>query len=267
MAPVAVYLQARINIADLIALLVALIPTTIGALLSAIGIAGIDRTFRFNVLAMSGKAVEAAGDVHTLLLDKTGTITMGNRQATEFIPLVGLHAPTIWSKRRISRRISTRRRKDARSSRLRLKSSVPSASSLPDGARRLDFSAETRMSGARSAGRAGDPQRGDQLPSCVTWPRRSAAPAPPDLQAGRRQSGQEGAPRRWPLPSTARSWALIALSDVPKPGIRERIAQLRDMGIRTVMVTGDNPVTARRSPHKRAWTISWPRQSPRKSYV
>ena len=115
MAPVAVYLQARINIADLIALLVALIPTTIGALLSAIGIAGIDRTFRFNVLAMSGKAVEAAGDVHTLLLDKTGTITMGNRQATEFIPLSGA-APTLWSKLRISRRISTPRQKVARSS-------------------------------------------------------------------------------------------------------------------------------------------------------
>jgi potassium-transporting ATPase ATP-binding subunit len=87
MAPVAIYLNARINIADLIALLVALIPTTIGALLSAIGIAGIDRTTQFNILAMSGKAVEAAGDVHTLLLDKTGTITIGNRQATEFIPL------------------------------------------------------------------------------------------------------------------------------------------------------------------------------------
>ncbi len=92
MAPVAVYLHARINVADLIALLVALIPTTIGALLSAIGIAGIDRTMRFNVLAMSGKAVEAAGDVQTLLLDKTGTITMGNRQATEFIPLAGVNA-------------------------------------------------------------------------------------------------------------------------------------------------------------------------------
>ena len=89
MAPVAAYLHARINVADLIALLVALIPTTIGALLSAIGIAGIDRTFRFNVLAMSGKAVEAAGDVQTLLLDKTGTITIGNRQATEFLPLAG----------------------------------------------------------------------------------------------------------------------------------------------------------------------------------
>ena len=95
MAPVAIYLDARINVADLIALLVALIPTTIGALLSAIGIAGIDRTMRFNVLAMSGKAVEAveaAGDVHTLILDKTGTITMGNRRAARFIPLCGFVA-------------------------------------------------------------------------------------------------------------------------------------------------------------------------------
>ena len=100
MAPVATYLQAQINIADLIALLVALIPTTIGALLSAIGIAGIDRTIRFNVLAMSGKAVEAAGDVQTLLLDKTGTITMGNRQATEFIPLSGRQRRRTWSRRR-----------------------------------------------------------------------------------------------------------------------------------------------------------------------
>ena len=95
MAPVAVNLQAQINIADLIALLVAPTPTTIGALLSAIGIAGIDRTFRFNVLATSGKAVEAAGDVHTLLLDKTGTITIGNRQATEFIPLAGTSADAL----------------------------------------------------------------------------------------------------------------------------------------------------------------------------
>ena len=95
MAPVAEYLQAPINTADLIALLVALIPTTIGALLSAIGIARIDRTVRFNVLAMSGKAVEAAGDVRTLLLDKTGTITMGNRQATEFIPLRDARANTM----------------------------------------------------------------------------------------------------------------------------------------------------------------------------
>ena len=106
-------MQAQINIADLIALLVALIPTTIGALLSAIGIAGIDRTFRFNVLAMSGKAVEAAGDVHTLLLDKTGTITIGNRQATEFIPLAGHQRGRARSGRLPCLLLSTRRRKDA----------------------------------------------------------------------------------------------------------------------------------------------------------
>ena len=88
-APVATYLQAQINVADLVALLVALIPTTIGALLSAIGIAAIDRTMRFNVLAMSGKAVEAAGDVQTLILDKTGTITTGNREANDFIAVHG----------------------------------------------------------------------------------------------------------------------------------------------------------------------------------
>jgi K+-transporting ATPase ATPase B chain len=97
MAPVAVYLNARINIADLVALLVALIPTTIGALLSAIGIAAIDRTVRFNVLAMSGRAVEAAGDVQTLILDKTGTITVGDRQATRFAPLGN------WTKRDVAR--------------------------------------------------------------------------------------------------------------------------------------------------------------------
>ena len=97
MAPVASYLKAQINVADLIALIVALIPTTIGALLSAIGIAGIDRMVRFNVLAMSGRAVEAAGDVQTLILDKTGTITMGNRQATRLIPLSGCHRETIGS--------------------------------------------------------------------------------------------------------------------------------------------------------------------------
>ena len=88
-APVATYLEARINVADLVALLVALIPTTIGALLSAIGIAGIDRTMRFNVLATSGKAVEAAGDVQTLILDKTGTITTGDREASDFLPAGG----------------------------------------------------------------------------------------------------------------------------------------------------------------------------------
>ena len=153
MAPVAAYLNARLNVADLIALLVALIPTTIGALLSAIGIAGIDRTVRFNVLAMSGKAVEAAGDVHTLILDKTGTITLGNRQATEFI------------RARNRQREGTRRgglscllfRYDpgrTNDRHLRRAARRKAAMRCLDRARRLDFSAETRMSGLDLARRA-----------------------------------------------------------------------------------------------------------------
>ena len=112
MAPVASYLQAQINVADLVALLVALIPTTIAALLSAIGIAGMDRTMRFNVLAMSGKAVETAGDVQTLILDKTGTITTGNREATDFIPHQGISRAS-WFRPRFLHPTSIRRRKVA----------------------------------------------------------------------------------------------------------------------------------------------------------
>ena len=145
MAPVAVYLQARINTADLIALLVALIPTTIGALLSAIGIAGIDRTFRFNVLAMSGKAVEAAGDVHTLLLDKTGTITMGDRQATELIPLAGTSANELVQAAYLASAFDTT--PEGRSVITFAEKLGAKREALLDRGVRLDFSAETRMSG------------------------------------------------------------------------------------------------------------------------
>ena len=145
MAPVAVYLQARINIADLVALLVALIPTTIGALLSAIGIAGIDRTFRFNMLAMSGKAVEAAGDVHTLLLDKTGTITVGDRQATEFLPLAGCTASDLVQAAYLSSCFDTT--PEGRTIMTLGERQGATPEPLPDGARPLEFSAETRMSG------------------------------------------------------------------------------------------------------------------------
>jgi potassium-transporting ATPase ATP-binding subunit len=145
MAPVAVYLQARINVADLVALLVALIPTTIGALLSAIGIAGIDRTFRFNMLAMSGKAVEAAGDVHTLLLDKTGTITVGDRQATEFLPLSGCSANELVQAAYLASCFDTT--PEGRTIITLGERLGATRELLPDGARALDFSAETRMSG------------------------------------------------------------------------------------------------------------------------
>jgi potassium-transporting ATPase ATP-binding subunit len=240
MAPVAVYLQARINIADLIALLVTLIPTTIGALLSAIGIAGIDRTFRFNVLAMSGKAVEAAGDVHTLLLDKTGTLTLGNRQATEFIPLQGCSANALVQAAYLASYFDTTpegRTIIAFAQRLGAKHG-----SMPEGARRLDFSAQTRMSGADL------PDRQMVRKGAISAVARHVAdlfgtPAPPDLQEAADRVARKGAT---PLAVAidGRILGVIALSDVPKPGIRERLAQLRDMGIRTVMVTGDNPVTA-----------------------
>ncbi len=240
MAPVAVYLQARINIADLIALLVTLIPTTIGALLSAIGIAGIDRTFRFNLLAMSGKAVEAAGDVHTLLLDKTGTLTLGNRQATEFIPLQGFSANALVQAAYLASYFDTTpegRTIIAFAERLGAK-----RGSMPDGAHRLDFSAQTRMSGADL------PDRQMIRKGAISAVARHVAdlfgtPVPPDLQEAADRVARNGAT---PLAVAidGRILGVIALSDVPKPGIRERLGQLRDMGIRTVMVTGDNPVTA-----------------------
>jgi len=240
MAPIAVYLQAPINTADLIALLVALIPTTIGALLSAIGIAGIDRTFRFNVLAMSGKAVEAAGDVHTLLLDKTGTITMGNRQATELIPLGGASANELVQAAYLASAFDTTpegRSVIAFAEKLGAKREV-----LLDGYVCLDFSAETRMSGV-------DLSNGRVIrKGAVNAVARHVAVAfgglePADLKAAADRVAMKGGT---PLAVAVdgKILGVIALSDVLKPGIRERIGQLREMGIRTVMVTGDNPVTA-----------------------
>jgi potassium-transporting ATPase ATP-binding subunit len=149
MAPVAVYLNARINVADLIALLVALIPTTIGALLSAIGIAAIDRTVRFNVLAMSGRAIEAPGDVQTLILDKTGTITVGDRRATRFIPLGN------WTRRDVARAAYLASFFDTTPEGRSIVAFVEEQDGKPErsleGARGLDFSAETGMSGTRHA--------------------------------------------------------------------------------------------------------------------
>jgi len=240
MAPVAEYLQARINIADLIALLVALIPTTIGALLSAIGIAGIDRTVRFNVLAMSGKAVEAAGDVQMLLLDKTGTITMGNRQATEFIPLRGVNAKALVQAAFLSSCFDTT--PEGRTVVVFAEKLGATRDPTLDRARRLDFSAETRMSGTDM------PDGRIIRKGAVNAVARHVAeafggPEPPDLKEAADSVARNGAT---PLAVSVDGGILgvVALSDVPKPGIRERILQLRRMGIRTVMVTGDNPVTA-----------------------
>ena len=240
MAPVAVYLQARINVADLIALLVALIPTTIGALLSAIGIAGIDRTFRFNMLAMSGKAVEAAGDVHTLLLDKTGTITVGDRQATEFLPLVGCTASELVNAAYLASCFDTT--PEGRTIITLGERLGATRELLPDGARPFDFSAETRMSGV-------DLPDGRVIRKGATSAvvghvlERFGGLEPPDLRPTVEHVSMKGAT---PLVVAVgpRILGVIALSDVLKSGIRDRMLRLREMGIRTVMVTGDNPVTA-----------------------
>jgi K+-transporting ATPase ATPase B chain len=240
MAPIAVYLQARINIADLIALLVALIPTTIGALLSAIGIAGIDRTFRFNVLAMSGKAVEAAGDVQTLLLDKTGTITMGNRQATEFIALAGTSANGLVQAAFLASAFDTT--PEGRSVIVFAEKLGAIRDPLLQRSRRMDFSAETRMSGVDMPdGRV--IRKGAVNAVVLHVAEAFGGSEPPDLKAAADRVAMKGAT---PLAVAVdgKILGVIALSDVPKPGIRERIGQLRNMGIRTVMVTGDNPVTA-----------------------
>jgi len=240
-APVATYLQAQINIADLVALVVALIPTTIGALLSAIGIAAIDRTMRFNVLAMSGKAVEAAGDVQTLILDKTGTITTGDRQANDFIPVAGRKQKDLVQAAFLGSYFDTT--PEGRSVIAAALARGAETSVGLDQARGLDFSAQTRMSGVDLAD--GRVVRKGAVASVVRHVADEFhASAPADLQKIADGASQTGAT---PLAISVNGeiYGIVVLSDTLKPGIRQRIEQLRKMAIRTIMVTGDNPITAR----------------------
>jgi potassium-transporting ATPase ATP-binding subunit len=241
MAPIASYIHAQINVADLIALLVALIPTTIGALLSAIGIAGIDRTARFNVIAMSGKAVEAAGDIHCILLDKTGTITIGNRQATDFIPLRGVPAIDLVQAAYLASLFdSTPEGRTIVSSAERL-GAHPEADI--DRAQRFEFSSHTRMSGVDLPD--GRTIRKGAVDAVVRHIKEKLGAAEPeDLKEVTAIVANQGAT---PLAVAVdgKILGVITLSDVLKPGIRERIEQLRRIGIRSIMVTGDNPLTAR----------------------
>jgi K+-transporting ATPase ATPase B chain len=240
MAPVASYLNAQINVADLIALVVALIPTTIGALLSAIGISGIDRMVRFNVLAKSGKAVEAAGDVHTLILDKTGTITVGNRQATKFVALSGCTERRLAEAALIASRFDTTPEGRSVVALAERRGARPELALDTKGG--LDFSAETRMSGIDLPD--GRRIRKGAVAAVIQHVRGTfGMPAPADLDAAVDAVAKNGAT---PLAVAVDGDILgvIELSDVLKPAIRERTAQLRKMGIRTVMVTGDNPLTA-----------------------
>jgi potassium-transporting ATPase ATP-binding subunit len=238
--PFAVYSGRRAEVVVLVALLVCLIPTTIGGLLSAIGIAGMDRMVQQNVLAMSGRAVEAAGDVNTLLLDKTGTITLGNRQATAFLPLPGVEIEDLVDAAQLSS--LSDETPEGRSIVVLAKEryNLRGRDLLERHARFVPFSAYTRMSGADLDGRS---IRKGAAEAVTRWVREQGGKIPPELGPIVDGIAREGGT---PLVVAAGDQVLgvIQLKDVVKGGMRDRFDQLRRMGIRTVMITGDNPLTA-----------------------
>ena len=231
----AIYSGGAVSVVTLVALLVCLIPTTIGGLLSAIGIAGIDRLMQCNVLAMSGRAVEAAGDVDCLLLDKTGTITLGNRMATEFIPAPGVSIEELALDAQLSS--LSDETPEGRSIVVFAKQYVPKPTGIHEkGMIFVPFTAQTRLSGVdigsvtiRKGAVEAVVKLVDVMPTSLT-------------QAVERIAKAGGTPLTVARDGKARG--VIYLKDVVKGGIRQRFEQLRTMGIRTVMITGDNPLTA-----------------------
>ncbi|MFE7903294.1 MULTISPECIES: potassium-transporting ATPase subunit KdpB [Streptomyces] len=244
--PLADYAGTHLTLVVLVALLVCLIPTTIGALLSAIGIAGMDRLVQRNVLAMSGRAVEAAGDVSTLLLDKTGTITLGNRQAAEFVPVRGTTEAQVADAAQLSSladetpegRSVVVLAKEKYGLRERHQGELV-------GAEWIAFTAQTRMSGVDVDGRK---IRKGAARSVIAWVEERGGTVAPDAdEIARRISEAGGTPLLVAVEDArgARVLGVVHLKDVVKHGMRERFEELRSMGIKTVMITGDNPLTAR----------------------
>src|ERR1700687_4195256 len=248
--PFAIYSGAPQSIFVLVSLLVCLIPTTIGALLSAIGIAGMDRLVQRNVLAMSGRAVEAAGDVNTLLLDKTGTITLGNRQASDFVPLSGVTADALADAAQLSSLADET--PEGRSIVVFAKQQYGLRARTPGElahAQWVEFTAATRMSGVNLDGHQ---LRKGAANSVAEWVRTQGGEVPVELggivdaisaaggtplvvgEVGQTEAGGK-----------ARVLGVIHLKDVVKQGMRDRFDEMRKMGIRTVMITGDNPMTAK----------------------
>jgi potassium-transporting ATPase ATP-binding subunit len=239
LSPVANYAKAPVSIAVLVALLVALIPTTIGGLLSAIGIAGMDRVAQFNVIATSGRAVEACGDINTLVLDKTGTITLGNRLAEEFIPIA---THDLASVAQIALGSSLFDETPEGKSIVLLAQNLGAVQQVDRStATGIEFSARTRMSGTDLAD--GIEIRKGAVDAIKGFVRSRGGQIPPDLdQAYERVSRLGGTPLA--VCQGDDIYGVIYLKDIIKPGIRERFDQMRQMGIRTVMLTGDNQITA-----------------------
>ena len=251
----AAYAGGTVSIVVIVALFVTLIPTTIGALLSAIGIAGMDRLVRFNVLAMSGRAVEAAGDVDTLLLDKTGTVTLGNRQATAFVPVSGVSEKELADAAQLASLADETPEGRSIVVLAKEKYGIRGRGIHELGAKFIPFTAQSRMSGVEING---------------TWIRKGAIDAVLDyLKSSRMVSAGAAAARKTSVSAElegevnaiaegiaksggtplavakdGKLLGVVQLKDIVKGGIRERFAELRRMGIRTVMITGDNPMTA-----------------------
>ena len=224
----------------LTALLVCLIPTTIGGLLSAIGIAGMDRMIQKNVIAMSGRAVEAAGDVDVLLLDKTGTITLGNRQAVAFMPATGVSPETLADAAQLASLADETPEGRSIVVLAKEKFGLRERDVQALGAHFVAFTAQTRMSGVDLDGRQ---IRKGAADAVEAWVKNTGGQMPADVQ-----TAVEGIARQGSTPLVvaegARVLGAIQLKDIVKGGIKERFAELRQMGIKTVMITGDNPLTA-----------------------
>jgi potassium-transporting ATPase ATP-binding subunit len=238
--PIALYSQAPQTIFVLVSLLVCLIPTTIGGLLSSIGIAGMDRLVQYNVLAMSGRAVEAAGDVDTLLLDKTGTITLGNRQATEFIPAPNISAERLADAAQLSS--FSDETPEGRSIVVLAKQNFGmrgrDMNSL--NAEFIPFSAQTRMSGVNFAGHV---IRKGSVDAITRFLVEQGSNLPQKVRESVEEiAGMGGTPLV--VAENATALGVIYLKDIVKGGLKERLARLREMGIRSIMITGDNPLTA-----------------------
>ncbi|MGN6462600.1 MAG: potassium-transporting ATPase subunit KdpB [Pseudolabrys sp.] len=238
----AAYAGGAISVVVLVALFVTLIPTTIGALLSAIGIAGMDRLVRFNVLAMSGRAVEAAGDVDTLLLDKTGTITFGDRMATEIVPVPGVSEQEAVEAALLAS-LADETAEGRSLVALTQDKYGMTRKVVPQGAVFIPFSAMTRLSGVDVGGRKLRKGAIDSVLKFVRDQSGQTVSEPPNFRAAVDRIAQSGG-TPLALADGGKLLGVIHLKDVVKPDVKDRFTALRRMGIKTVMITGDNPVTA-----------------------